>query len=240
MPRKPFDDARVRKALALAIDREKIVHDVTHMNQKPLGVLVPPDSIPGYISPDPLAMNVSEARRLLAEAGFPGGNGFRTVEILYNSDAAVHGMIAQAIGQMWQNNLGIPVAYRCVERGSFGAEKRDSHNFDIARAGWYGDYVDPTTWLDLLRTGDGNNDGQYSNATYDALLNKAAGEADAKKRFGILREAEGMLVHEEFPIIPLYQYGDGLIFDDTKVAGIHANVRMLTPLKWIRRKDSGR
>jgi oligopeptide transport system substrate-binding protein len=234
--RKPFDDPRVRKALALAIDKQKIVRDVTHMNQKPLGVIVPPDSIPGYTSPEGLPMDVEQAKKLLADAGFPEGKGFPTVEIMTTNEVTMHSMVAQAIGQMWKQNLGIETSYRSLERGSFGAERRQSHNFDIARGGWYGDYVDPTTWLDLLRTGDGNNDGQYSNKAYDSLLARAALEPDAASRFKLLHDAEAMLMHDEFPLIPLYQYGDGCIFDDNKIAGFTVNVRLLTPLKWIRRK----
>jgi oligopeptide transport system substrate-binding protein len=233
--RKPFDDKRVRKALALAIDKNKIVRDITRLRQQPLGVLVPPDSIPGYHSPRPISMNVEEAKRLLADAGFPGGQGIPTLEILYTNEVLTHSLIAQAIGQMWEQNLGVHCSYRGLERSSFG-EARRSQNFDIARAGWYGDYVDPTTWLDLLRSTDGNNDGKYNNPAYDALLDKAATEPDPAKRLAILTGAEAILIHEDFPIIPLYQYGDGLIYDPEKIQGLSLNVRLITPLKWIHRK----
>jgi oligopeptide transport system substrate-binding protein len=147
-----------------------------------------------------------------------------------------HMMVAQAIGQMWKQHLGIDVTFRPLERGSFGAERRQTRNFDIARGGWYGDYMDPTTWLDLVRTTDGNNDGKYSNPTFDALLEQASKEADPAKRFEILRESERLLMEEEFPLLPLYQYSDGFVFDPDKIGGIGMNVRMTTPLKWIYRK----
>jgi len=233
--REPFNDPRVRKALALAVDKDKIVNDVTRLKQQPLGVIVPPDSIVGYTSPTPLAMNIDEAKKLLADAGYPDGKGFPTVEILVNSEVKSHEIIALAIGQMWQKSLGIQSICRSIERSSFG-EARRAGNFTVSRAGWYGDYVDPTTWLDILRSTDGNNDGKFSNPAYDALLDQAATEHDSRKRLAILSEAEALLVHEQFPIIPLYQYSDGLIFDPERIEGLSLNVRMLTPLKWIRRK----
>jgi oligopeptide transport system substrate-binding protein len=232
--RKPFDDARVRKALALAVDRKKIVDEVKRMRERPLGLLVPPDAIPGYKSPQQLEPNVEEARKLLAEAGYPGGKGMKSVEIVYNSEA-IHDRISQAIGQMWEQNLGIKVTYRALERGSFANVRQIEHSFDVARAGWYGDYTDPTTWLNLAGTGDENNDGQFSNAEYDALLAKAAAAPDAQVRLDLLSQAEGILVQREFPFIYLYQYSDGLMFDGDKIGGVEFNVRMMTELKWIHR-----
>ena len=232
--KKPFDDKRIRKALALAIDKKKLVEEVTRMCQAPCNLLVPPDSIPFYRSPAGLPMDIAEARRLLAAAGFPGGQGFPAAEILYNNEA-VHEKIAQAIGQMWQANLGIAVTFRGIERSSFGTDRRQ-HNFTIARGGWYGDYMDPATWLDLAKTNDGNNDGLFSSPAYDALLKQAAAEPDRDKRFAILRRAEQLLVEDEFPFIPLYQYSDGYIFDPAKIEGLDLNVRLLTQFKYIHRK----
>ncbi len=230
----PFNDRRVRKALALAIDRKVLVTQVTRMKQEPLGLLVPPDSIPGYKSPEPLQEDVPLARQLLAEAGFPDGAGFPLIEILASADSPIHGQIAEAIGQMWKRNLGVNAKVKSLERASFSGA-RQSQDFQVARGGWYGDYTDPTTWLDLLRSKDGNNDGRFSNADYDALMDKAAAEADPARRFELLRQAEGILVQDELPLIPLYQYGDGFIYDEKKILGLDVNVRLLTQLKWIRR-----
>lgn len=231
--RKPLDDKRVRKALALAIDKEQLVTKVLRMGETACDVLVPRDSIPGYSGPKGQGMDVAAARKLLAEAGYPAGKGFPTLDILYNTEST-HLQTGQAIGQMWKNNLGIEVSYRGLERGSFGTDRR-THNFMVARGGWYGDYTDPTTWMELVKTGDGNNDGQFSSGAYDALLAKAAMEADPGKRFGILREAERMVVEEEFPLLPLYQYSDGFIFDEGKIENLYLNVRLLTEFKWLRR-----
>ncbi len=233
--RGPLQDKRVRKALCLAVDRQKIVDDVTRMHQKPLGVIVPPGAIPGYVSPQGLGMDIPEARRLLAEAGYPGGRGLPPLEVLFNNEA-IHSQIAMALGQMWKNNLNVDVTYRGIERGSFGPERREAHNFDIARGGWYGDYPDPTTWLDLAKSTNGNNDGRFSSPAYDGLLEAAAKEANPSKRLAILSEAEKLLVTDECPFLPLYQYGDGYMYDDRKISGFDVNVRLLTQLKWIARK----
>jgi oligopeptide transport system substrate-binding protein len=237
----PLDDKRVRKALSLAVDRQEIVTKVTRMGQRPIGLLVPPDSIPGYLSPPELPHDVDFARKLLAEAGYPGGKGLRAIEIVYNSDTSGHAKVAQAIAQMWQQKLGVTVTFRALERGSFANNRKERVNgkptFDVSRGGWYGDYTDPTTWLDLLRSTDGNNDGHYVNPAYDALLDQAAAEPDPTKRFAILRDAERMIVQDELPILPLYQYNDGYMFDADKIKGLDVNVRLLTQFKWIHRAD---
>jgi oligopeptide transport system substrate-binding protein len=234
--RKPFDDKRVRKALAMAIDRDEIVR-MLGTGQVAMGLFVPPNSINGYISPKPLEYDVSAARELLARAGYRDGRGLKTIELLYNTESINHSRIAQAIGQMWQRNLGVSVSYRALERGSFGTARRTDRDFDIARGGWDGDYPDPTTWLDLLRTHNGNNDGQFSSKAYDDMMAQSDLEPDAVKRFQLLQKAEDLLLHDEVPFIPLYQRADGFMYDARKIAGANMNVRMLTELKWIRRQS---
>jgi oligopeptide transport system substrate-binding protein len=137
---------------------------------------------------------------------------------------------------MWEQRLGIKLAYRGIERSSFGTERREAHNFDIARGGWYGDYTDPTTWLDLAKSTNGNNDGLFKSPAYDELLDRAAKEADPAKRMALLADAEKLLVTDECPFIPLYQYGDGYMYDDRKITGFDVNVRLMTQYKWIARK----
>lgn len=235
--RPPFNDKRVRKALDLAINRYDIVNKVTRMRQRPLGLIVPPDSIPGYKSPNalPVEGDVAQARELLKEAGYPDGKGLRTIEILYTSDAPIHGRISQAIAQMWKENLGVNTTLLGLERPGFSAAREQDHNFDVCRGGWYGDYPDPTTWLDLCGTTNGNNDGKFSNPEYDKLLSEAARETDSAKRLDILSKAESMLVNDELPFIPLYQYGDGYLYNDKKILGTDVNVRLITEFKYIHR-----
>ena len=216
--RKPFDDSRVRRALSLAIDREQIVQ-LLNTGEVPLGLIVPPDSITGYTSPPQLKSNIEEAKKLLADAGYPGGAGMKTIELLYNNEAR-HAKVALAIAQMWKTNLGDRDQIPRPERSSFGTARRDDHDFDVAtRGGWYGDYPDPTTWLDLFRSTDGNNDGKFNSKAYDDLMAKSDTEADPAKRFAMLREAERILMHDEAPVIPLYQYADGFMYDENKLQG---------------------
>ena len=235
--RPPFNDKRVRKALSLAIDRREIVDKVTRMHQKPVSVLVPPDSIPGYTSPSGLAVtgDLAAARQLLADAGFPEGRGFPSTEILYTTDVPVHGRVAQAIAQMWKQNLGINVTLRGLESPGFSNARQQDHDFDVARGGWYGDYRDPTTWLDLCRAANGNNDGGFNSPAFDALMAKADTEHDPAQRLAILHDAESILVNDELPLIPLYQYGDGYIYNEQKLTGCEVNDRLLTPFKYLHR-----
>jgi oligopeptide transport system substrate-binding protein len=234
--RPPLDDKRIRKALALAINRNEIVDKVTRMHQMPLSLLVPPDSITGYHSPSalPVGGDLEQARRLLAEAGYPGGKGLRSLEILYTTDVPVHGRIAQSIGQMWKE-LGITVTFRGLERAGFSAARQIDHNFDIARGGWYGDYPDPTTWLDLCRSTNENNDSQFKSPAFDAVMDQAAGQHNPALRMNLLRDAESIIVNDELPVIPLYQYGDGYVYDDHKLAGCDVNVRLMMLLKYVHR-----
>ncbi len=232
--RKPFDDKRVRKALAMAIDRKEIVH-ILNTGQKAMGLIIPNEgAIVGYTSPPELPYDPEAARKLLAEAGYPGGEGMKAIELLYNTES-FHSKIAQAMGQMWQRNLGVKVSYRGLERGSFGSARAKDHDFDLARGGWDGDYPDPTTWLDLLRTPNGNNDGKFSSKAFDDLMAASDVEPDKVKRFAMLTKAEDLLVNDEVPLLPIYQRADGMLYDASKIQGAEMNVRMITELKWIRR-----
>jgi oligopeptide transport system substrate-binding protein len=235
--RPPLNDRRVRAALNLAIDRRKIVTAVARMGQRPLGLMVPPDSIPGYKSPDvPPPYDPEKARTLLADAGFPDGKNFPTLSMVYNTDEILHSKIAMAMGQMWARELNVHVTYRGLERASFNTARR-TQDFDIARGGWYGDYADPTTWLDLARTGNGNNDGLFSDPAFDKLMDAAARQADPAKRFADLAHAEKLICAQDYPFIMLYQYGDGYIYDANRLHGVWDNVRLMTPLKWIWRSQ---
>jgi oligopeptide transport system substrate-binding protein len=233
--RKPFDDPRVRLALSLAVNRQEVVN-VLNAGQRPLGLLVPPDSINGYASPPALPTDIQRARKLLADAGFPEGRGLKTIDFLFNTEST-HGKVAQAVGQMWQSQLGVSVNYRGLDGGGFRAARQKDHDFDVARGGWYGDYPDPSTWLDLLRSHDGNNDGKYSSSEYDDLMAATDREANVEKRFQLLRQAEDIIINREAPLIPLYQYADGYMYDETRLKGAEMNVRMMTQLKWVRRQS---
>ena len=190
-----------RRALALAIDRESIVRNVTRGGQTPAYNFTPPS--PKFKSEARIAGDLAEAKRLLAEAGFPEGRGFPQVSILYNTSEN-HRAIAEAIQQMWRTRLGVDIGLTNQEWKVY-LDSQDTLAFDLARAGWIADYVDPNTFMDMWRTGGGNNDTGWSNATYDALLDESAKVGSDAERFAIYQKLEAMLA-DEVPIIPLYFY----------------------------------
>jgi oligopeptide transport system substrate-binding protein len=170
--RPPLDDPRVRMALALAIDRETLVRDVLRLGQLPARHVVPP-GMPGYESPaSALGFDPARARALLAEAGFPGGRGMRELGILFNT-LDDHRKIAELVADQLARNLGIRVTAYNQEWQSYLATVQ-AGDYDLARAGWIGDYVDPNTFLDLWVTNGGNNQTGWGDPLYDRCLRAAA------------------------------------------------------------------
>ncbi len=201
LTRPPLNDKRIRRALALAINREVIVEKVTRQNQKPAYNACPP--MESFTSPVRLTGDLAEARRLLAEAGYPEGKGLRPIELLYNTSQN-HKKIAEALQQMWRQNLGVDISLVNQEWKVY-LDSQDTLSYDLSRAGWIADYVDPNTFFDLWRTGDGNNDTGFSNAEYDRLLEEALETSDQAARRAIYARMDAILM-DELPIIPLYFY----------------------------------
>lgn len=177
--RPPLNDKRVRKALNLAIDRRVITDEVGRLGQIPAASMVPP-GVPSY-EPPPSAvrLDVAEAQRLLAEAGFPDGRGFPELGILFNT-FEMHRKIAEVVADQLRRNLGIRVKAYNQEWQSF-LTTTSEQDYDIARSAWNGDYVDPNTFLDMWVTNGGQNQTGFSNATYDQLI-AAAADVDAFAR----------------------------------------------------------
>lgn len=204
-------DVKVRQALSLAIDREQIVSQVTKGGQLPASGFVSDGiatstgesfrTFAGDYGIAPTA-NVEQAQALLAEAGFPGGAGFPTLELSYNTSEG-HKAIAEAIQAMWKANLGINVELRNEEWKVF-QESRQNGNYQVARHGWIGDYSDPMTFLEMWTTGAGTNDAKYANPAYDKLIadSKLAAGAD---RDELLKQAEALLA-QDMPVLPIYYY----------------------------------
>lgn len=219
----PFADPRVRRAFAMAIDKQRIVTTLRRVGERVATTLIPPDSIPGYRSPAGLPYDPAAARRLLAEAGYPGGKGFITVELLFNKDAG-HDLAAQAIAKDWEANLNVDVELVTREIGVFKDDLR-KQNFMTSRAGWFGDYGDPTTFLDLNRKDDGNNDRKYNSPVFEDLMARADREPDADARLRLLEQAERLIVEQDLPLIPLYHYVQMYLYDPHKVTGISSHPR---------------
>lgn len=218
----PFHDARVRRAFSLAVDKESIVTNLRRTGEPVASTIIPPGSIGGYTSPKGLGYDPILAKKLLADAGFPGGKGFITVEILFNKDGG-HEVYAQAIAKNWQEHLGVQVVLAQKEIKVLRDQLKNA-DYMVSRGSWFGDYGYPTTFLDLSRSTDGNNDRKYNNPAYDALLDRAAG-AEPEEAMRLLQEAERMLVEEELPILPLFHYVDITLFDANKIAGLSTHPR---------------
>jgi len=193
-----LQDARVRQALSLATNRQVIIEQVTK-NGRPAGGFVPP-LIEGYDSSVALPYDPARARELLAEAGYPGGNGFPELDfIIVNTDTTK--TFAEVLQEMWRKELGIDVTILNKEWQVLISEM-DSGNFDIFLLSWIGDYLDPATFLKIMRTGDGNNRTGYANPEFDALLGEANQQSELSRRYALLAEAETLLMRD-LPVIPL-------------------------------------
>jgi oligopeptide transport system substrate-binding protein len=220
----PFADPRVRRAFTMAIDKRTLVDEVQRIGNPVATTIVPPGSIAGYESPRGLPFDPAGARRLLAEAGYPDPRAFPvTVDILINTEGD-HDKIAEFVARNWESYLGVRTSITRKEIKVFRADLKDA-NYIVSRAGWYGDYGDPTTFLDVHRTGDGNNDRKYSSAAFDALMARAAEEMDPAGRMRILHEAERVIVEEDLPVAPLFQYVTLYLFDPHKIGGINPHPR---------------
>ena len=233
--RKPFDDPRVRKAFALAVDKERIVKKITKAGELPTGHLVA-DGTQNYTPVEGLGYDPALARKLLAEAGYPGGKGFPRFEYLFDgpTGGGAAERIAIELQQMWHDELGIQMELHHVETQVFwGMQSR--LEYDISRAGWIGDYNDANTFLGMFVTGDGNNETGWGNPRYDELVHAANQETDIAKREKLFQQAETILVHDELPIIPLYIYTGVNYFDTNKIQGIWENVLDEHPLRSIKK-----
>lgn len=223
----PLADARVRRALALAVNKSELVEYVLRLGNPVANGLVPAGQIPGYPSPDGLPYDPPRARRELAEAGYPQGRGLPTIEILYNTGAN-HEPKAQAIKRMWEKELGISCLLVGKEVKTF-AEDLMNGRFMVSRLGWFGDFRDPTTFLNLSRSTDGHNHPGFSDPAYDAMLEAAAAEPNEQERLRMLARAERYLVEEQVPILPLYTYVTVFAWRP-EVTGIYLNARSHLPL----------
>ena len=216
--RAPTDDVRVRRALSMAVDRDQLVRSVLQDVFTPAYSITPPGTL-GYQPPKLFDFDPEKARALLADAGYPNGEGWPGIEIIYNTNEA-HRKIAVAIQQMWKKHLNIDVTIANQEWKVY-LNSVSQMDFQVARRGWIGDYVDPNNFLDLYITGGGNNNTGYSDPGYDDLILQQAPRAKSREeRFAIFKRAETMLM-EQMPIIPIYTYSTRHL--------VHPSVEGMTP-----------
>ncbi|MDP6969636.1 MAG: ABC transporter substrate-binding protein [Gammaproteobacteria bacterium] len=199
----PYGDARVRKALSYAIDRDIITEHITATGQLPAYGLTPEiianfdPQAPAYASMSQ-ADRVAEATKLMAEAGYSDSNPLN-INLLYNTSEG-HKKIAIAISQMWKKDLPVETSLENQEWKTY-LSSRNEGNFTVARAGWCGDYNEASTFLDLM-TSTGMNDGKWINAEYDELMAASKTMSDPSANYNRAEE----ILAEEMPIIPIYQY----------------------------------
>ena len=213
--KEPFTDPNVRKALSLAIDRDYVANTIMQGTYTPAYNMVGPGIVDEsgmfydnandgktYISDDYEA-NLEAAKQALADAGYPNGEGFPTIEYSTN-DAGYHTPVAEYLQQAW-GELGITVNINKVEWASFTPLRR-AGDYDASRNGWVMDYNDPSNLLERFTTSNGNNDGKYSSADFDAAI-EASKVADKSVHFQKLHEAEDILMND-YACIPIAYYND--------------------------------
>ena len=218
---KHLSDVRVRRALSLAINREQLVNNVTKAGEIPAYSVTPPNTM-GYTASVPQPRyDPARARDLLAQAGYPDGKGYPGIELLYNTNES-HRKIAVAIQQMWKKELNVTVSLLNQDWKVYLDAVRNS-NYQIARAGWIGDYVDPNSFLDMWLKDGGNNNTGWHNTEYDHLiLHVAPGAATREERYKALRKAESLFLNDA-PIIPIYTYVSAHLVH-TSVKGLGENL----------------
>lgn len=217
-----FQDPKVRRALALAIDRELIV-ETLGAGQVPAISFVPP----GFVDADGKDFNevsgdlglasdlskLEEAKALLAEAGYPDGKGFPEFTLMYNTSEG-HKLVAELVQEMFKSNLGISCKLENQEWAVF-QDTRKAGNYEMARGGWLTDYMDPSGLLSIFTTDNAYNDPKYNNPEYDALLSQSA-KTRGKEHFDALYTAQKMLM-EDLPVIPVYHYTETMLVKDNFV-----------------------
>jgi oligopeptide transport system substrate-binding protein len=224
----PLNNERVRRALALAVDRQAIVETLLRGGQLPATAITPP-GLPGYTPPAGVKSDFAAARALLAEAGYADGKGLGPLEILHNTSAN-NRLIAEAVQEMWRRELGLEVRLLNQEYKVVLAERR-AGRFQILLSDWVGDYLDPTTFLDLLRSDNGNNCTGWTSAEYDALLFAAARNPDSSARAAQLQRAEALMLAAS-PIVPLY-YNTHVFLLHPSVKGWHPTLLDRHPYKHV-------
>jgi oligopeptide transport system substrate-binding protein len=200
--RKPLDNPKVRLALNLAVDRDAIVKNILREDQKPATGYTPP-GMGDYQPLDKMQYDPERARQLLAEAGYPNGKGFPKFTIHFNTLES-HRAIAEAIQQMWKEELNIDVGLENQEWKVY-LDTQNNKNYDISRSAWIGDFMDPVTFLSMWTTGNGNNNTNWGNPKFDAFIEQAARTGDPKARLEILHQAEDLFLSKA-PIVLVYWY----------------------------------
>ena len=198
--RPPLNDARVRRALSLSIDRGQISRTLLRNTRAPATHFTPPDCA-GYTAQARVPTDFAAARALLAAAGFPAGRGFPTFEVQVRNDE-LHAKVLEIIQALWQRELGITITIAPVEQKTW-VQNQQSLNYAISSARWVGDFVDPVTFLDMFVGGGTNNWTGWADAGYDGLIHTAATTTAPAARLALFQQAEALLL-EQSPVAPVF------------------------------------
>ena len=216
----PVNDVRVRRALALTIDREQLVSKVLMGTERPSASMVP-SGIPQYTVQHHVDFDPAQARQLLADAGFANGEGWPGLELVYNTDEN-HRRIAVAVQQMWKEHLNIDVTLTNQEWKVY-LDTVDNKQFKLARMGWIGVYLDPGTFLNRFTTQGATNRTGFSDARYDEIIEKLAPAAVSRtERYKLMGEAESLFM-QQYATIPIYSY-NGKHLVQPSVGGYYPNI----------------
>ncbi|MGH7823608.1 MAG: peptide ABC transporter substrate-binding protein [Candidatus Binatia bacterium] len=208
--RKPFNDPKVRKAFAMAIDRN-VFPKILHGGEQPAPSWIPP-GMPAHNSELGLPFNPVEARRLLREAGYPAGKGFPRVTLAYNTQED-HKLVAEAVQGMWQRTLGVVVDLENQEWKVY-LKRLQIDPPHVFRLGWGADYPDPDNFMKLFTSDSGNNHTRWKNPRYDQLLEQAARELDPERRAKLYDEAQRILCETDLPIVPLFWTAESTLLNE--------------------------
>ncbi|UCF99529.1 MAG: peptide ABC transporter substrate-binding protein [Spirochaetaceae bacterium] len=228
----PLNDVRVRKALAMAFDKQRFIEHVAQGVHTPTDTMVPP--MKGY---EPVRGNhyeVESARKLLAEAGFPGGKDFPKLTILYSTSKIIQ-VIAEYVQQQWQQNINIEVQIENAEWKTVLA-RASTQDFELLHRGWVGDYLDANTFLEVFQSDSDMNRGRYSNPRFDRLLQEAARLPAGSGRAEILRQAEDILIRQDQAVIPILHLTSINMIDTDKWGGWTPTILNCHPPKYIYKK----
>lgn len=215
---KPFNDVRIREAFSLVIDRSYIVDQVTQTGEVAAGGFVPFGVLDAKgaqsddfrtvggnyysVSEQDYESNCQKARDLLADAGYPNGEGFPVIEYMYVTSSD-NQAIAEALQNMWQTELGVTVTISSQEGSVYGQFLMEG-NYQIAAFSWLPDYNDPATFLDMWATDSGSNLAQYSNKNYDSIISQIKSTQNKEERMSVMHEAEDILIGEDCVLAPIY------------------------------------
>ncbi|MBI5428210.1 MAG: peptide ABC transporter substrate-binding protein [Nitrospinae bacterium] len=224
----PFDNALVRRAFALAIDRSRIP-EILQGGEIPSASWIPKGMF-GYNPAIGSRFDPEKARAALAQAGYPGGKGLPPIMAVYNSDPN-NRLIAEFIQDQWRKHLNVSVEFESQEWKVFLDRLRVDPP-QIFRLGWGADFPDPDNFMNLFTSASGNNRAHWENPEYDELVARAAAEPDPGKRRGLYDEAQVLLTETEVPIVPLFIHAQNRLVKPY-VKGMQLNAMEILSLKSV-------